>query len=160
MTWKLSVAFYELRKRLGKLFKNKPERTGEFLMIAKVDEVDFEGKSPTDIKIYFDQSLHPRQCQAIATECAGAFLAVARKKEAENATKEENRQEPKPQEAPGREPVIDLTQSTKPARKNKFDPVELKIPVRGKSTAERKKAKAIRQNRKAQNRQGKGGRGR
>lgn len=161
MTWKLSVAFYKLRQLIGRATKwrKKPDKTGEFLLIAKIDEVDFEGKAPTDIKIYFDESLDPRQCQQIATETAGAFLAVTKQKQKENATKEENRQEPKPQEAVGGAQKTKTTQTTKTTKKKKPAPVALKKPVRQKSTKTlkaRKAKKHARQNRKTQMRQGKG----
>jgi hypothetical protein len=84
MTWKLTIWFYELRKWLGKKLKSRAKPLqGEMMFFAKVEEVDYEGKSPATIKIYFDASLDYAQCEQICQEATASFMALRRMKEKE-----------------------------------------------------------------------------
>jgi hypothetical protein len=80
MTWKLTKLFFQLRRKLSKWYKPEP-LTGEIMFSAKIYPVDYEGKSPTAMEIYFDDSLDFQQLQMIAEELGGSFLALKRMKE-------------------------------------------------------------------------------
>jgi len=86
MTWKLARAFFWLRKKLGRWTKNRERLTGEMLVFCKIEKVNFEGKAPTDLKVYFDTSLELEQCQLIAQEVAGSFLNIRMKKKEQEKT--------------------------------------------------------------------------
>lgn len=80
MTWKLTDLFFKLRKWLGSMIKFE-DKTGEMIFAVKIKGVDYEGKSPTDIKVYFDPSLKFEQLQMIGEEIAGTFLALKKMQE-------------------------------------------------------------------------------
>ena len=84
MTWKLTELFFQIRKWIGA--KITPEdKTGEMIFAVRIKPVDYEGKSPTQIKIYFDKSLHFEQLQMIGEEVAGTFLALKKIQEKKEA---------------------------------------------------------------------------
>jgi len=80
MTWKITELFFRLRKWLGSKIKFE-DKTGEMVFAVKVKGVDYEGKSPTQIKLYFDPSLKFEQLQMIGEEIAGTFLALKKMQE-------------------------------------------------------------------------------
>lgn len=142
MTWKLSVLFFKLRRLLGKWIIPKQDLTGEMLFFAKIQGKDYEGKSPADIKIFFDKTLDPKQCQYLAQEVAGTFLAYSTQMESKKKA-QEPQQEVEPEE---------VTQIKKKVKKIKQEAETRRSQVKKDKVKKKPAKKIVKKTKKAQRR--------
>jgi hypothetical protein len=91
--WSFTLFFFWAKRKLQKFIPFTAGKwQGEMLFAVWIKGEDYEGRSPADIRIYFDGGIELEQMRRVSEEVAGAFLAMKKQREAEEKRREQDRE--------------------------------------------------------------------